>query len=42
MKKTVFIGSVLSSRVALETLIENDISIDLVCSLDESASKKCI
>ncbi len=39
MKKTVFIGSVLSSRVALETLIENDISIDLVCSLDESASK---
>jgi methionyl-tRNA formyltransferase len=39
MKKTVFIGSVLSSKIALETLIENNISIDLVCSLDEGASK---
>lgn len=39
MKKTVFIGSVLSSKVALETLIKNDIKIDLVCSLDEKMSK---
>lgn len=39
MKKTVFIGSVLSSKIALETLIENGISIDLVCSLDEAVSK---
>lgn len=39
MKKTVFIGSVLSSKVALETLIENDIKVDLVCSLDEEVSK---
>ncbi len=39
MKKTVFIGSVLSSKVALETLIECGISIDLVCSLDEKYSK---
>lgn len=38
MKKTVFIGSVLSSKVALETLLENNISVDLVCSLDEEAS----
>jgi len=39
MKKTVFIGSVLSSKVALETLIECGINIDLVCSLDEKHSK---
>ena len=39
MKKTVFIGSVISSKIALETLIESNVSIDLVCSLDEEASK---
>lgn len=39
MKKTVFIGSVLSSKVALETIIRNDIKIDLVCSLDEAVSE---
>jgi methionyl-tRNA formyltransferase len=39
MKKTVFIGSVLSSKVALETLIKNNIKVDLVCSLDEEVSK---
>jgi methionyl-tRNA formyltransferase len=39
MKKTVFIGSVLSSKVALESLIEKKVMIDLVCSLDEKASK---
>jgi methionyl-tRNA formyltransferase len=39
MKKTVFIGSVLSSKIALETLIKNDIRVDLVCSLDEEVSK---
>jgi methionyl-tRNA formyltransferase len=39
MKRTVFIGSVLSSKVALETLIQNNIKVDLVCSLDEEASK---
>lgn len=39
MKKTVFIGSVLSSKVALESLIEKKVMIDLVCSLDEEASK---
>lgn len=39
MKKTVFIGSVLSSKVALETLIKNEIKVDLVCSLDETVSK---
>ncbi|MBD7913303.1 formyltransferase family protein [Clostridium cibarium] len=39
MKKTVFIGSVISSKVALETLIKNGVSIDLVCSLDEEVSK---
>ena len=39
MNKTVFIGSVISSKVALETLIEKNIHIDLVCSLDEEASK---
>lgn len=39
MKKTVFIGSVLSSKVALETLIKNDIKVDLVCSLDEEVSR---
>lgn len=38
-KRTVFVGSVLSSKVALETLIENNVNIDLVCSLDEAASK---
>jgi len=36
--KTVFIGSVMSSKVALETIIKNEIKIDLVCSLDENAS----
>ena len=39
MKKTVFRGAVLSSKVALETLIECGINIDLVCSLDEKHSK---
>ena len=39
MKKTVFIGSVLSSKVALQFLIKKGINIDLVCSLDEEASK---
>ncbi|NLZ35531.1 MAG: methionyl-tRNA formyltransferase [Clostridiales bacterium] len=39
MKKTVFIGSVLSSKIALETLVELGINIDLVCSLDEKYSK---
>lgn len=39
MKKTVFIGSVISSRYALETLIESGVRLDLVCSLDEEASK---
>lgn len=39
MKKTVFIGSVLSSKIALETLLKNNIGVDLVCSLDESAAK---
>lgn len=38
MKKTVFIGSVISSKIALETMIEHGIKIDLVCSLDEEAS----
>ena len=38
MNKTVFIGSVLSSKVALETLIENGVRVDLVCSLSEDAS----
>lgn len=38
MKKTVFIGSVFSSKIALETLLENNVHIDLVCSLDEEAS----
>ncbi len=38
MKNTVFIGSVISSRIALETLIEQGIRIDLVCSLDEEAA----
>lgn len=38
MKRTVFIGSVLSSKLALETMIQQGISIDLVCSLDETAS----
>ncbi len=39
MKKTVFIGSVLSSKFALETLIQGNVKIDLVCSLDENASR---
>lgn len=39
MRKTVFIGSVVSSKVALETLIKNNIKVDLVCSLDEQSSK---
>lgn len=38
MKNTVFIGSVISSKIALETLIEQGIEIDLVCSLDEEAA----
>ena len=38
MKNTVFIGSVLSSKAALETLIEQGVKIDLVCSLDEAAA----
>lgn len=38
MKNTVFIGSVISSRIALETLIECGVKIDLVCSLDEEAA----
>jgi len=38
MSKTVFIGSVISSKVALETLIESGIKVDLVCSLDEELS----
>lgn len=38
MKKTVFIGSVISSKVALETMVEQKIKIDLVCSLDEEAA----
>jgi methionyl-tRNA formyltransferase len=38
-KKTVFIGSVGSSRIALQTMIEQGIKIDLVCSLDGSVSE---
>jgi methionyl-tRNA formyltransferase len=38
MKKTVFIGSVISSKIALETLIKNNVNIGLVCSLDEDYS----
>ncbi len=38
MKNTVFIGSVISSRIALETMIEQGVKIDLVCSLDEEAA----
>jgi methionyl-tRNA formyltransferase len=38
-KKTVFIGSVDSSRIALQVMIEQGIKIDLVCSLDESISE---
>lgn len=38
MKKTVFIGSVISSKIALETMIEQGVKIDLVCSLDEEAA----
>ncbi|MDR1701641.1 MAG: hypothetical protein LBR56_02565, partial [Sporomusaceae bacterium] len=36
--KTVFIGSVKLSAVALETLFDLNIKIDLVCSLDETAA----
>lgn len=39
MTKTVFIGSVLSSKVALEALIDNGVKVDLVCSLAEDVSK---
>lgn len=39
MKRTVFIGSVFSSKIALETIINNNIQVDLVCSLDEKVSK---
>lgn len=38
MKNTVFVGSVISSRIALETLIEQGVKIDLVCSLDEEVA----
>lgn len=38
MKNTVFMGSVLSSRAALETMLEQGVKIDLVCSLDEAAA----
>ncbi|MCM1213749.1 MAG: hypothetical protein NC331_00605 [Lachnospiraceae bacterium] len=38
MKNTIFIGSVISSKIALETMIDQGIKIDLVCSLDEEAS----
>jgi methionyl-tRNA formyltransferase len=38
-KRTVFIGSVDSSRIALQTMIEQGIKIDLVCSLDEYVSE---
>ncbi|WJY26422.1 methionyl-tRNA formyltransferase [Sporosarcina trichiuri] len=38
MNKTVFIGSVISSKIALETLIESNVKVDLVCSLDEEVS----
>ncbi len=39
MKKTVFIGSVVSSKVALETLIDSGVRVNLVCALDEKYSK---
>lgn len=39
MKRTVFIGSVISSKVALETIISCGVSIDLVCSLDSEVSQ---
>lgn len=38
MKNTVFIGSVISSKIALETMIDQGVKIDLVCSLDEEAA----
>lgn len=38
MRKTVFIGSVISSKYALETLIKNNVNLDLVCSLNEEAA----
>jgi methionyl-tRNA formyltransferase len=38
MNKTVFIGSVLSSKIALETIIGCGVNVDLVCSLDEGSS----
>ena len=37
--KTVFIGSVMLSKAALEALFELNIKMDLVCGLDESASQ---
>lgn len=40
MKKIVFIGSVDSSQAALQTLIDEGIQIELVCSLDERYSSK--
>ncbi|KIL43761.1 methionyl-tRNA formyltransferase [Jeotgalibacillus campisalis] len=39
MSRTVFIGSVISSKIALETLIETGVKINLVCALDEGAAK---
>ena len=38
MKHTVFIGSVISSKIALETIIEQGVRVDLVCALDEEAA----
>lgn len=38
MKRTVFIGSVRSSKLALEALLECNIRPELVCSLDEEVS----
>lgn len=40
MKKIVFIGSVNSSQAALQTLIDEGIQIELVCSLDEKYLNK--
>ena len=39
MKKTVFIGSVMSSKIALETIIDSGVCVNLVCGLDENYSK---
>ncbi len=36
--KTIFIGSVLLSKVAIEVLLKAGIKIDLICSLDETAA----